>query len=141
MNKRGGSAESFSFDLDFVDHEPVDHDFVDLDPTAALLKYLCNNILLEAGAFEWRPAPFPSRKNWLYNKECCQLIKITSSKFHSQDWVGFVISAKLRKLKTVLKEWQINDKSEKKRKEGSILGNRGKESVAEKQTDLAKAGG
>lgn len=35
--------------------------------------------LLEGGAFEWTPSPFPFCKNWLYNKECCQLIKITST--------------------------------------------------------------
>lgn len=76
---------------------------------------------MEVGSFELGPSPFCFCNSWLFNKECCWLIERSLTDFHSQGWVGYVIPAKLRKLKIALKTWQTNYKIERRRKEEHIL--------------------
>lgn len=55
-------------------------------------------LLFEAGSFVWGVLPFQFYSSWLMEHDCVKLIE--KSLF---GWAGFVISSKLRNLKTSTK--------------------------------------
>lgn len=81
-------------------------------------------ILLEADLFEWGPPPFRFCNSWIEIKDCCRIIENTLESENQQGWVGFVLSAKLRKVKDLLKVWNMNfERAKKKIRRGTVKGN------------------
>lgn len=60
-------------------------------------------ILFEAGNFSWGSSPFQFYNSWLNVQDCVSIIEKSLSEDCFYSWAGFVIFAKLRNLKSVVK--------------------------------------
>lgn len=78
-------------------------------------------ILLEAGSFEWVPPPFRFCNSWLDLKDCCCVIENALGTDNQHGWAGFVLSTKLRKVKSAVKAWNLNFENEKKKTEEALI--------------------
>ncbi|XP_038884537.1 DEAD-box ATP-dependent RNA helicase FANCM isoform X3 [Benincasa hispida] len=78
-------------------------------------------LLFEAGAFEWGPSPFRFCNSWLKNKECCRIIENSSLIKGQQDWAGFALYSRLRRVKQSVKRWLAEHEKDQKIREESLL--------------------
>lgn len=78
-------------------------------------------LLLESGLFCWDPSPFRFCNSWLTNKECIRIVERAGGRSRINGWAGFILSAKLRNVKTAVKAWYAEFQKLQKRKEEELL--------------------
>lgn len=67
------------------------------------------------------PSPFRFYKGWLLNKDGCRVIERYLSNNYQQGWVGFIISSKLRKIKSDFKAWLADFEKKGKQQDEFLL--------------------